>query len=74
MKIKLRQFKAKYLEAKKNKKVQFKCKGKTFITLYAKYVIMHAEKNLHIPSEGYLEFSGDRKWAWLTGLKETDKQ
>jgi hypothetical protein len=61
MRIKLGQFKAKYLEAKKNNKVQFKCNGKTFITQFAKYVILHAEDNLHIPQDGQLEFSGDRK-------------
>jgi len=56
MQIKLKDFKRIYLKARKENKVQFKCKGKAFITQFAKYVIMHAEENMNLGPEQYLEF------------------
>jgi len=57
MQIKLKDFKRLYLKARKENKVQFQCRGKTFVTKFAKYIIMHAEDNMTLGPEQYLEFT-----------------
>ena len=57
MKLKVENFRKAYEKAVKEDKKEFKYKGFTFVTNYAKYLLIHIKENLNLTDTDYIELN-----------------